>query len=73
MAKFIDTAASRKTSPEIMEAILYVAGGNDTEAKRVWADPTVEETLAIWERVTKNGLLDSEEFCWGASGSAWWR
>jgi hypothetical protein len=26
----------------------------------------------LWERVTKNGLRDPEEFCWGAAGSRWW-
>lgn len=70
MSEFLSTAASRETSPELMEAILAVAG-NESRAVRVWEDPTEAEALAIWERVTKNGLLDSGEFTWGASGSDW--
>jgi hypothetical protein len=70
MTNFINTAESRETSPEIMEAIMYVAG-NDAEAVRVWEEPTEPEMLAIWERVTKNGNLDASDFCWGAEGSRW--
>jgi hypothetical protein len=40
MRKFIDTADSRKTSPEIMEAIEFLANGNDELAGRIWAEPT---------------------------------
>lgn len=71
MTNFIETADSRETSTEIMEAILYVAGGNETEAVRVWEAPTEAEMIAIWERATKNGLVDDTEFCWGASGPDW--
>lgn len=67
---FVDTAASRETDPAVMEAIRIVAG-SDSAAERVWADPTAEEALAIWERVTNNGLRDSSEYCWGAAGSKW--
>jgi len=70
MTDFISTADSRETSPEIMEAILAVAG-SQSAAGRVWEEPTYEETLAVWERVTKNGMHDSTEYCWGASGSKW--
>lgn len=71
MLTFLQTAASRETSTEIMEAILYVAGNNETQAERIWTEPTFDELLAICERVTKNGLIPSSEFCWGASGSDW--
>ena len=67
---FIDTADSRDTSREIMAAILAVAG-SDTAAARVWENPTYEESLAVWERVTNNGNTDSTDFFWGAAGSAW--
>lgn len=70
MTTFIQTAAARETSPEIMEAIRAVAG-DDVGAVRVWEAPTHDETLAVWERVTKNGLRDSTDYCWGASGSKW--
>lgn len=71
MQHFIDTADSRETSPELMDAILFVADGNESEAVRIWEEPTAEEAVSIWERVTKNGLVPSTEFCWGASGSKW--
>lgn len=70
MSKFIESAASRDTSVELMEAILYVAGSEDA-AVRVWEEPTEPEALAVWERVTKNGLNDSTDFVWGAAGSNW--
>lgn len=71
MTTFTETSDSRETSTEIMEAILYVAGGNETEAVRVWEAPTEAEMIAIWERVTNNGLHDETQFCWGAAGSRW--
>jgi hypothetical protein len=70
MSNFIESANSRETSAELMEAILYVAG-SEGAAVRVWEEPTEAEALAIWERVTKNGLLDSTDFCWGVAGSGW--
>lgn len=71
MTTFIESAASRETSVELMEAIYFVAGRNDADAVRVWEDPTEAELLAIWERATKNGLVSADEFCWGASGANW--
>lgn len=71
MTAFIESASSRETSKEIMEAIHFVAGRNDEEAVRIWEEPTEAELLAIWERVTKNGLISADEFCWGAAGSQW--
>lgn len=70
MDNFISTADSRETSIEVMEAIRAVAG-SDEAAVRVWEDPSYEEALAVWERVTNNGLRDSTNYCWGASGSNW--
>ena len=67
---FTDTADSRNTSTEIMDAIRIVAG-SESAAVRVWEEPTYEEALAVWERVTNTGNTDSTEFCWGAAGSAW--
>lgn len=68
---FIGSADSRETSPEIMAAIIHVAGGDEEEADRIWTEPTPDELVSIWERVTKNGLRDSSEFVWGGSGSDW--
>lgn len=68
---FIGLSESLETSKEILEAIDWLALGNDSEAKRIWNDPTAEEMIAIWERVTKNGLIEPEEFLWGESGKNW--
>lgn len=68
---FLDSADSRNTSSELMDAIFLVAGKSDSEAVRVWEDPTEPETLAIWEIVTKNGLIPSSQFIWGAAGREW--
>ena len=71
MKTFIETGDSRETSKEIMDAIVFVAGGDSAEAVRIWEEPTEAELLAIWERVTQNGLHDASEFCWGCEGSKW--
>ena len=71
MSKFIESANSRETSPEIMEACLWLARDDEDAAVRIWEDPTEPELLAIWERVTNNGLIPSEDFCFGAAGSQW--
>lgn len=71
MSDFLKSADSRETSAELMEAILFVAGGNEARAVRIWEDPSERELVNIWERVTKNGLIDASEFCWGAEGSRW--
>jgi hypothetical protein len=70
MNAFIETAAARETSPEIMEAILYVAGGDEQRADEIWADPA-NVLHHIIERVTKNGLIDASDFCFGAAGHNW--
>jgi hypothetical protein len=71
MRKFIDTADSRKTSPEIMDAIEFLANGNDELAGRIWAEPTLPELIAIQERATKNGLIDASDLYWGAASNRW--
>ena len=68
---FINSADSRNTSPELMKAILFIAGGDDGEAVAIWADPSAAQMLAIWENVTNNGLRDSTDFCWGEEGYQW--
>lgn len=70
MQNFIDSANSRETSTEVMEAISQLAR-HESEAIRIWEAPTEAEILAIWERVTKNGLIDADEFYWGATSDQW--
>ena len=71
MSDFLISGDSRETSMEIIEAISFLANGNDAIAERIWSDPTEPELLAIWERATNNGLISDNDFCWGASGSKW--
>ena len=71
MPAFLDSADSRETSIELMEAILKTARDNEVEAVSIWEDPTEEQLIAVWEVVTKNGLSDASEFCWGESVDSW--
>ena len=72
MVAFIASAASRETSPEIMEAIAFLAR-NVAEAEALWADGegACGTVTDVWEIVTKNGRLDASGFVWGAAGSDW--
>ena len=72
MSNFIETADSRETSTELMEAILFAADGNEARAEQIWADgPSDAELVCIVERVTKNGLHETTDFVWGAAGEQW--
>lgn len=72
MTNFIETAESRQTSPELMEAILRVANGNEAIAERIWEDgPTSVELVSIIEIVTCNGAYDTTDFLWGDMGENW--
>lgn len=59
-----------ETSPEIILAINEIAP-NSAIAEQIWEDPSEADLIAIWEIVTKNGLLDASTFCWGAAGADW--
>jgi len=72
MSQFIESAASRETSVELMEAILKVSGGNEARAEKIWEDgPSDAEQVAIIEIVTNNGMHETTDFVWGADGSDW--
>lgn len=71
MNKFIESSASRETSPELMSAILKVANGDETEAERIWEDATDAELVAVIEIVTNNGMHETTDFVWGVAGSDW--
>lgn len=73
-ATFLATADSRETSIEIMQAIAFFAQ-NAAEAESLWNGDSfgvVCHPIDIWEHVTKNGLRDPMEFCWGTAGRNWW-
>ena len=69
-AAFLQESESRETSPEILEACWWAAAGDYPEAVRVWEDPTDDESLEIWARVTNNGLRPASDFCWGAADTS---
>ena len=68
---FCAEAQSRETSDEIMQAIDSLARHDYDESVRIWEEPTEAELIAIWERVTGNGLRPSGNYCWGFEGSRW--
>lgn len=69
--RFLETAETRKTSPEIMRAILEVAGGSEARALAIWLDPDEESFLEIYSIVTCQGMIDSTAFIWGDHGDQW--
>jgi hypothetical protein len=69
--RFVKTAASRETSPEIMEAIAYFAR-DLREAESLWnGDGLGVLAWDIWERVTGNGKRWEGDYVWGAAGDQW--
>ena len=73
-AEFVASAVSRETSPEIMEAIVFFARSRG-EAEELWNGDgfgRICDLIDLWEHVTKNGLRDATDFCWGAAGTHWY-
>ena len=64
---FVATAASRETSPEVMQAIVFFAR-DEAEAVALWDGDglgTVANLSDIWESATGNGRVDDESLMWG--------
>lgn len=73
MSNFLKTAASRETSQEIIDVIYRHCQGDEEGCETIWqGDGNECDYLAIWEMVTKNGLTNAKEFCWGAAGYDWY-
>jgi len=70
-SEFTATADSRETDVELMDAIYKVAESDNADPVQVWEDPTDAQLVAITEVVTKNGMIETTDFCWGAAGSNW--
>lgn len=71
MRTFIDTAESRETSRELMEAIYAVAGYNDELAERIWEEgPNTEQLFGIVGLLARHNT-SPDDFVWGASGTDW--
>jgi hypothetical protein len=72
--EFIASGPSRETSPEIMKALAFFAG-NLSEAEQLWDGEgwgVICQPDDFRDYVTENGRRDPGEFCWGATGRAWW-
>ena len=64
---FIASADTRETSPEIMEAIAFFAR-DESEAIALWNGDGIGQIANltdVWERATKNGLIDGQDLMWG--------
>ena len=72
MNSFINSADSRDTSQEIIDAIAALAITN-FHAIGIWNDPSPQELESIWEAVTLNGEIPSTEFYWGEAGNRWYQ
>lgn len=71
---FIASAASRETSTEIMQAIVFFAR-DLAEAETLWNGDgfgTICNPSDLWEHVTGNGLRDASDYFWGSEGNRWW-
>lgn len=60
----VQTDAERAAFPV---ALGNTAPSPADEAQRIWNDPTREEWLAVWGRVTGNGLRSGHDYRWGVS------
>ena len=72
IVKFIESAALRDTDLQILEVILYLADGDETESARIWGSPTNMELIDIFVMLTER-QLDPEALRWGPLGYLWSR
>lgn len=68
---FLKRAEERKTSVEIMRAIVNVAKRSYIQAEFIWVGPTPEQATAVWREVTHDGFYKEADFCWGGHGTRW--
>jgi hypothetical protein len=71
MTRFLESSDSLQTDQAILDAIWKLSGENETMAMNFWQEPNARLICHIAEIVTKNGMIDSKEFCWGACGKNW--
>lgn len=65
--EFIASADSRETSPEVMDAIAFLAR-DLAEAEALWEGDgigRIANLSDIWEAATDNGRLDDDGLFWG--------
>ena len=71
-AAFIATGASRETSPQVMEAIVFFAR-DEAEAVALWEGDgigRIAHLRDIWEKATGNGRISDEDLFWGGRSLA---
>ena len=72
MSNFVNSANSRETSVELIEAILAAAGNDEALALDILENgPDSAHLSVIIEIVTKNGMYETTDFTWGAAGTNW--
>lgn len=71
MKTFLKSSDSLQTDQAILDAIWQLSGQNEAMAMNFWQEPSAGLICHIAEIVTKNGMIDSKEFCWGACGNDW--
>ena len=69
MTDFLNSAASRETSQEIIDAIWKLAGGDEKLAKKIWNAPSEPQQVDILDMIKELG--DPEDFVWGDHGDQW--
>ena len=55
IARFIDSAEMRATDLQILQALLYLADGDEAQAERIWRAPTNMELVDIYVLLTGRG------------------
>lgn len=72
MNTFIESAAEKNTSVEILEAILHISKNYEDVAELCWETGLIKALMNIViKMVTQDGKLDTTEFHWGNAGTEW--
>ena len=69
---FLASAAVRETDLQVLEVILHLADGDETEADRIWREPTNLELIDIFVMLTDRGT-NPEALRWESLGYLWSR
>lgn len=72
MNAFLASAEHRRTDVRVLEVILHVADGNESEADRIWRTPTEMELIDIYVVMQARGL-DPDALEWSTMGLLWSR
>lgn len=67
---FLASADDRQTDVRILEVILEIAEGDETEADRIWQSPSNLELIDILCMLTDRGL-NADDLGWERMGVLW--